>query len=1026
MTKGPVDPNLLLHFQIKAVDRQEQLSLTWNLHPLSSQRMSNITEQLPKRIVNSARRTNVLQKKALTTILEKIASKSIEDPVVYGSRHHYNKHCCWGTTGTHKAFGAIASAGTDDEELGTTAEAFYQPVHLSQFLQLQKQREPPAAMKATTVSQVDVTKYVYLKRTIDKVLWPLPNTKSIASKKSLAEMMISGHVPALLAQQGIIPVVVSPNHLDKKQSIKAPFGPLLNDNHQPYPPGSCFNESFLYSHFRLKKAVDHHDPWLSNVWTANAMILRLVEKNGMPTDTDIDSGLSPLGEIQRLQKNRARKGFEFYGSGGNPVVTGFVRPNANAKGSTEGATFETCQTVSNKLNFTMEQICERGCPMVVILGGDVLPPQYRDRVLQKEIGCHNSQAMYMGVYQVQWCAQEAPLEAPQIKAMMEHYKLYYNDLDETQMRFHLEPRKKFVLVPSEQYREIVGGYYHLEVDTVDTRKPLFEVPGQSSYNKVLSLTNQFSEKQLLHDWISQKGYLELIDNPFSSHFDNAQAENSSNLRHLQHRQSEQSSANRMAVFTKRKQFFKDHWNVLLNCSVAAFLRMLEVNVDAEMKIGPLIDHNPTFHTNQSALPQYLEHFGAHEINFPYMTFLEPELQKSPTTHPIRTYDPKVLLLMNCNGGGMARSLRPGLCWMENESKEAADLFFQCILVEVVRVQILLEWCRLNATPDTNKLPTISDIPAFLIFIGGVIDQNGTSATGSITHDQYELNASFYDWKTFQEFFSYLEAGLEAWFCRVVVWTLKQSGNERDQDVHHDLFRSVNERLTSFLTSIGSGLENTGKQPFHSQHILMDYYEVVADFPFGEPICPVLGFGGSFGAQLLQDSFFNSSNWEMVKDTMVSLKNNYCNQNETSLEVLGLIKLDDGTVAIKINQRRITTCEPEHGCCMQYIVLERKAGGSKGLSTDPKLTFTYCHPIRGFNFKCPMAVDAILTFKQLVQQGLWGQRTGTNLTDSDSDNSSQVINDEDEPTHQRSKRANHETEDHILKRKALRPSAKNDH
>jgi hypothetical protein len=50
----------------------------------------------------------------------------------------------------------------------------------------------------------------------------------------------------------------------------------------------------------MKKAVDHHDPWLSNVWTANAMILCLAEKNGMPIDTDIDSGLSPLGEIQRL------------------------------------------------------------------------------------------------------------------------------------------------------------------------------------------------------------------------------------------------------------------------------------------------------------------------------------------------------------------------------------------------------------------------------------------------------------------------------------------------------------------------------------------------------------------------------------------------------------------------------------------------------------------------------------------------------------------------------------------------------
>ena len=123
----------------------------------------------------------------------------------------------------------------------------------------------------------------------------------------------------------------------------------------------------------MKNAVDHHDPWLPNIWTANAVILRLVENNGLPIEHDIDKGLSPLGEIQRVSKNQPRKGIMFYGSGGNPSIKGVALPNPNSKAATAGATFESVQTVSNKLNMTMEQICERGSPIAVILAGDVLP-----------------------------------------------------------------------------------------------------------------------------------------------------------------------------------------------------------------------------------------------------------------------------------------------------------------------------------------------------------------------------------------------------------------------------------------------------------------------------------------------------------------------------------------------------------------------------------------------------------------------------------------------------------------------------
>jgi hypothetical protein len=65
-----------------------------------------------------------------------------------------------------------------------------------------------------------------------------------------------------------------------------------------------------------------------------------------------------------------------------------------------------------------------------------------------------------------------------------------------------------------------------------------------------------------------------------------------------------------------------------------------------------------------------------------------------------------------------------------------------------------------------------------------------------------------------------------------------------------------------------------KSPFQCQHILMDYYEIVADFPFSTPQCPTVGFGGEFGTQLLQENSFNVSDSAMVETVMSELEEYY--------------------------------------------------------------------------------------------------------------------------------------------------------
>ena len=483
----------------------------------------------------------------------------------------------------------------------------------------------------------------------------------------------------------------------------------------------------------------------------------------MPYGEEIESGLSPLGEIQRLQSGKPRSGFVFYGSGGNPVQNGLVSPSPKTKVSGAGATFETCQTVLNKLNYTMEQICERGSPIVVVLAGSVLPNKYKDPAL----GLSEEQAMYMGVYQVTWCVQEEPLEVADLISMIAHYQPYYPDLDERQLRFHLECRKKFKLVPSDDYPQRPGGYRELEVDQRDDRKPLLEVPFGGSYTKVLALKHPFSERQLFQDWVKGKGYLELADHPYSLvDSDKSPLQE----RHFWKTDLKESQGRRqMTVFAPLQQTFLDHWKILLSCSVAAFARMLKVNVDTDDKIGPLIDEDEEYHTGLSELTNYKKYVGGQQHVTVFLSLLGTEVMKSPTTHPIRTYDPKVLLLMNANSGGLKRKIRSGLSYLGDNRIAASEMIFNCIMVEIVKVQVLLEWDRLNSPVDSPavQLPMLSDIPEFIRFVVDILQSTRTGNTNMITHDQYNLNNSFGDLDSFKQFLLYLSQNLHAWTSTLI-------------------------------------------------------------------------------------------------------------------------------------------------------------------------------------------------------------------------------------------------------------------
>jgi hypothetical protein len=234
---------------------------------------------------------------------------------------------------------------------------------LSQCLTISEDKPPSTNSQVMIASTpaLDFGECSFQHGTEDKTHGPAPNQKAITSRKRLAAMMMTRHVTSLLAKEGRIPVIASPNPKDPNLSVETAFGPMLDSNHQPCKPGTLFLASTIYKKF--------HDAWNPDFWQTGCGILRLAEKNGLPFDVPIGEGMSPLGEVMRIVASTLAIGFFFFGSGGVPVANGFVSPSASSKaaknssGARGGATFEAAQTVANKVNFTMDQLCELGTPI---------------------------------------------------------------------------------------------------------------------------------------------------------------------------------------------------------------------------------------------------------------------------------------------------------------------------------------------------------------------------------------------------------------------------------------------------------------------------------------------------------------------------------------------------------------------------------------------------------------------------------------------------------------------------------------
>jgi hypothetical protein len=588
----------------------------------------------PKRYVGSARVCFPLQLPGLLDVRNDMDLNGI-DPKCFRKKIHYEWYFVWGATSKHyhrlmgSKINKSKTAG-DDTPWKTTSFS-------DMFKIIQQPKKRPGSRL-----DCDLKKYIYSIRKSDKEIWPKCNAKKVSSVKSAAEMMTSSPLVDLLRLDGILPMIKHPHK--GHGFVNARFGPYLDSFSQPHPPGAMFHASSVYSNYSMTLKPDFNETWRAIPQAGSALIFRLPEKNAMTAD------MSPHSEMLRIKKkDETRLGFHFYRSGGNPSSKGQAPPSHLSKGAGEAAHFEYEQTIKNAPNMALELLAENGTPVAVFAAGPLVPTDLYDKKLAQKID-DAEQAFYFGCYRVIAEGEQPPMPEQAIMQLVEGMKPTYPKVESGNSRFLLKRHRRYRLEPID-YPVRDDGYKYAPCHVNEPRRPLFVTPRNMPIEKVFSKDGplDFTEDSMITQWYRNGGLNEYLSSPFeppapktsgrlsarnkgidlSSNGDRVTAEEVDlSFRLLAPSESTLPSILAAFVITSCTQL--EHWFTIMSSSIASFLRASKVNVDADGKIGPLLDYDLSFHKSGTStdLVNYKHVFGDNP-QLPYTGYLPLELQRSP-------------------------------------------------------------------------------------------------------------------------------------------------------------------------------------------------------------------------------------------------------------------------------------------------------------------------------------------------------------------------------------------------------------
>ena len=399
-----------------------------------------------------------------------------------------------------------------------------------------------------------------------------------------------------------------------------------------------------------------------------------------------------------------------------------------------------------------------------------------------------------------------------------------------------------------------------------------------------------------------------------------------------------------ALPEERKRFLsaRQAHIVLRSISIGCFCRLLRINVDSNGRIRPLVDPGPdhdfdllnffTFFVDDGSGSQY-------DVNTKvqlqdYLPRLGETIQRHVFPHPIRTYDVATLYLIICTGGGLKRSTRKGLVWLEKNITTAADFLINSIVLRILgKTHPLKCWCsysrsRLGRT-GTWFLPGVREIDDFLGFVKKAIAKTGNgkrrrNECHDFTSGQFlrTLDDQFKSYRGLVQVLTHWKLEAKSFLQDFTTET-----NNRGASTTRELFI----RKMSDVFVKGGCSENGEKLKFVCSQVCADMEELIDEDPFGQIVDDVCSGPGSKAGYAVwkrkeQHKYFE----ELQKST----------NNE--LEMQGLERGPKG-VRVTLNLRYFSKVDLEHAGCKIGVYVPKLPGGGGSVSVQPRKQAPHCHP-----------------------------------------------------------------------------------
>lgn len=750
--------------------------------------------------------------------------------------------------------------------------------------------------------------------------------------------------------------------------------------------------SVIAQKYGIKANTSNWSTWPVETDLLNGAMFREMEKNQLSMPLDLRSFTA---DLEHILKGEKREGAWAAGSGGGMNNTG-QQPPAGVGHHFLGI-FEKAQEVSDSKNLAIIRQSGKRTLINVFVTENMHPHTFGESPIMKNPS--KEKCYYLGVYELGDVRITTDTEEELDKVVQEYKKKNLPGINGFLLRFREKPHIRIQFNPVEMPEiEDLSKWTMLEVAVDDPRRLLYVLPA-SDVTKMLDPTNDDAVRlgAVYDNLVGQEEVIDGLKKPvFGS---DKQEENNSLL---------------LTSQTKRMYRLPQFMEILYKMAMGVFLRLLEVNVDENGRIGPLV---PPCNTEDNSLPEYIRLFG-HDPRF--ANFLGLEIQRSPSPHPMRSYDANRLWLIQEFGPGIQRDKRKGPGFLETNREEATRMLISIFVTETVgNPCILQDWSyRLqdnalifedeedeyqsqsdeeeheqelenrsdsenrerteeekeernkkhssqleDADEEENmkscKIPgNLEEVESFIVFVDAALKKKGQESFSVLLNGYYKLPKLF---RSSIAFNNTLRHWTHTGASELLNYAIEIENECRSGKCEKTKkWPMIKKKMIEILSFTGSLGKSSSTLEFFVWHIMADMDELISDHPFGRPESVSSNFGSELGMKRLERKSKKGGILKLSKEILKL----WLLKSDDELSMMGLYRNETGGMNVRINNREVTVLDVEHWLCKLYWFSERDTGGSRSFSTRPSTHEAHLHPCMDIvwgpelHHICQEAVDAM--------------------------------------------------------------------